>query len=139
MDRIMIFLLSFYFGAGSFFSFLVAPELFKQLEKQVAGGIVDDLFPIYFGIGVGAVGASLLMGITSKMRRFLIALLLVNFLIVLALEFYVVPSAHELKAVDYNAFRKMHLISMIMNTLSLFLTFGAIVHLIARPKNAAKT
>ena len=132
----MIFLLSFYFGLGSFFSFIVAPELFKSLERSVAGGIVEKVFPLYFGVGLGAVGISLLIGITSKMRKFLLTLLAINFLVLLALEFYVLPKAHALKVAGSPDFVKMHLISVIMSTVSLFLAFGAIVYLIVRTKDA---
>ncbi len=132
----MIFLLSFYFGLGSFFSFIVAPELFKTLERSVAGDIVERIFPIYFGVGLGAVGISLLIGITSKMKRFLLTLLAVNLLVLIALEFYVLPKAHSLKVSGSPEFMKMHLVSVIMSTVSLFLTFGAIVYLIVRTKDA---
>ncbi len=131
----MIFLLSFYFGLGSFFSYIVAPQLFKSLERSVAGGIVEKVFPLYFGIGLGAVGISLLIGITSKMSRFLLLLLFVNLLILLALNFYVLPEAHALKSANSPEFARIHLISVIMSTVSLFFTFGAIVYLIVRTKD----
>ena len=132
----MIFLLSFYFGLGSFFSFIVAPELFRTLERSVAGDIVERIFPLYFGVGLGAVGVSLLIGLTSRMKRFLLTLLAVNLLVLLALEFYVLPKAHSLKVAGSPEFMKMHLVSVIMSTVSLFLTFGAIVYLIVRTRDA---
>ncbi len=132
----MVFLLSFYFGLGSFFSYIVAPQLFKSLERSVAGGIVEKIFPLYFGIGLATVGISLLIGITSRMSRFLLFLLAVNLLILLALNFYVLPEAHSLKVAGSPEFTRVHLISVIMSTVSLFLTFGAIVYLIVRTKDA---
>ncbi|WP_121013053.1 DUF4149 domain-containing protein [Hydrogenivirga caldilitoris] len=137
MNRIMIFMLSFYFGLGAFFSYIVAPELFRSLERSVAGGIVEKVFPIYFGIGLGAVGLSLLIGLASKMDRFLIALLAVNLIVLLALQFYVLPEAHALKSTGSPEFARAHLISMIMSTVSLFFTFGAIVYLIVKTKNGS--
>jgi len=136
VSRVMIFLLSFYFGLGTFFSFIVAPNLFKSLERAVAGSIVEKVFPLYFGIGLGAVGISLLIGVTSKMSRFLLMLLTVNFLILLVLEFYVLPEAHSLKTAGSPEFVKIHLVSVIMSTVSLFFTFGAVVYLIVRTKDA---
>ena len=132
----MLFLLSFYFGLGSFFSFVVAPELFKNLDRTTAGGIVEKVFPLYFGVGIGAVGVSLLIGITSKMSRFLLLLIGINLLLLIALEFYILPEAHSLKVASSPEFRKMHLISVIMSTVSLFLTFGAVVYLIVKVKDA---
>ncbi len=133
----MIFLLSFYFGLGAFFSYIVAPELFRSLEKGAAGGIVEKIFPLYFAAGLGAVGISFLIGITSRMSRFLLTLLGTNLIVLLALEFYVVPQAHSLKVSGSPEFVKMHLISVIMSTVSLFLTFGAIVYLIVRTRDVS--
>lgn len=133
----MIFLLSFYFGLGSFFSFIVAPLLFKTLDRSLAGKVVEEVFPLYFGIGIGAVGISLLIGITSKMGKFLLTLLVLNLLVLLALEFYVLPQANSLKVAGSPEFARMHLISVIMSTVSLFLTFGAIVYLIVRTKDVS--
>lgn len=132
----MIFLLSFYFGLGSFFSFVVAPELFSTLDKSQAGSIVEKIFPLYFGVGLGAVGVSFLIGLTSKMSRFLLTLIGTNLIVLLILEFYVLPQAHSLKVSGSPDFVKMHLISVIMSTVSLFLTFGAIVYLIVRTRDA---
>jgi len=81
VNRVMIFLLSSYFGLGAFFSAVVAPSLFRSLERAVAGGIVEQIFPFYFGIGLGAVGISLLIALTSRMSNLLIALLGANFLV----------------------------------------------------------
>ncbi len=137
MNRVMIFLLSFYFGLGSFFSYVVAPQLFRILEKSVAGEIVEKIFPLYFGIGLGTISISLLIGLTSRMSKFLLMLLSVNLLILLALNFYILPQAHALKEAGSEEFTKVHLISVIMSTLSLFFTFGAIIHLIVRPKDGS--
>ncbi len=135
MKRIMIFLLSFYFGLGTFFSFIVAPTLFKTLERTTAGAVVERVFPLYFGIGLGSVGVVLLMALSSRLGKFLIALLAVN-LAVLALElFYILPSAHELKSMGSEEFVKYHLYSVILSTVSLFFTFGAIVYLIVKREN----
>ena len=132
----MIFLLSFYFGLGSFFSYIVAPELFRSLERGVAGGIVEKVFPLYFGVGLGTVGISLLIGITSKMSRFLLLLLAINFLVLLYLEFKLVPQAHALKVAGSPEFARAHLMSVILSMVSLFLTFGSIVYLIVKTKDA---
>jgi len=128
----MIFLLSLYFGLGGFFSFYMAPLLFKTLEKSLAGSVVEKVFPVYFGVGLAAVGTSLLLALSSKMPKFLDTLLIVNLIILLALEFYVLPEAHSLKVAGSPEFIKMHLISVIMSTVSLFFTFGAIIYLIVK-------
>ncbi len=132
MIRIMIFLLSFYFGLGTFFSFAVAPVLFKVLERTTAGAVVERIFPLYFGIGLGSVGAVFLMALSLRLSKFLLSLLAVN-LLLLALEFFhILPTLGELKASGSPDFMKYHLYSVILGTVSLFFTFGAIVYLIVK-------
>jgi hypothetical protein len=41
MDKLLLFLNSAYLGLGAFFSFYVAPTLFKVLEKTEAGKVVE--------------------------------------------------------------------------------------------------
>ncbi len=128
----MIFLLSFYFGLGTFFSFAVAPTLFRVLERSSAGAVVERIFPLYFGIGLLSVGAVLLMALTYRAGRFLLGLLVAN-LSVLAVEFfYVLPKLGHLKDALSPDFARYHLISVILSTLSLFFTFGSIIYLIVR-------
>lgn len=136
MNRVIVFLLSAYFGLGVFFNVVVAPVLFRSLERSVAGSIVEHIFPFYFGAGLGAVGVSLLIALTSKMSRLLILLIGANLLVLLALRFYVLPKIHTLKGADSLAFVKLHLLSEIMSVVSLFFTFSAIIYLIVRTRDA---
>jgi hypothetical protein len=53
MDKLLLFLNSAYLGLGAFFSFYVAPTLFKVLEKTEAGKVVERVFPVYFSLGSG--------------------------------------------------------------------------------------
>jgi hypothetical protein len=48
MDKLLLFLNSAYLGLGAFFSFYVAPTLFKVLEKTEAGKVVERVFPCLF-------------------------------------------------------------------------------------------
>ncbi len=128
----MLFLLSMYFGLGGFFSFFVAPTLFKVLEREQASAVVERVFPYYFWIGLAVVAVSLLIALTSKMPKFLNMLLMVNLMVLIALVFYVSPKVHDLKVAGSPEFLKMHLVSVIMSTVSLFLTFGSIVYLIVK-------
>ncbi len=135
MNRVLIFLLSSYFGLGLFFSVVTAPTLFKTLERTVAGSVVEKIFPFYFGAGLGAVVLSLLIAISSRMSKLLILLLTANTAVLLTLQFYIVPKVHNLKVADSPAFVKLHLLSVIMSVISLFFTFSAIIYLIVRTKD----
>lgn len=120
MSKFLLFINAFYLGLGSFFSFFVAPTLFRVLQKQQAGAVVEKIFPVYFGIGLVVSAVTLLL--SFKLDRLLLVLAFINTVIHALHLFYVLPTAHALKAVDYSAFMKWHGISMGMNLLSLLIT-----------------
>jgi len=130
MDKLLLFLNSAYLGLGAFFSFYVAPTLFKVLEKTEAGKVVERVFPVYFSLGIVVMLISTLLG--WKVNRSFFLLALINLLIHLVHKFYVLPTASALKAVDYSAFMKWHGISMLLNGISLLLTLVMIIILSKR-------
>jgi len=121
MSKLLLFINAFYLGLGSFFSFYVAPTLFKVLEKGQAGKVVEKVFPIYFAIGLIVALISLLL--SFNISRLLFILFLINLLILALLEFYVLPLSHSLKETNYQAFMRWHGISMGLNLISLVLFF----------------
>jgi fatty acid desaturase len=121
MSRLLLFLNSFYLGLGTFFSFYVAPTLFRVLEKEQAGRVVEKVFPAYFGIGLVIALVSLVL--SFKLGRWFVLLVLINLLVLAFQEFYVLPLSHQLKLIDYQAFMRWHGISMVLNVLSLLLVF----------------
>jgi len=129
-EKLALALLSFFLGFGSFFSFYIAPTLFKVLEKQQAGAVVEKVFPVYFGLGLILVGISLLLG--RNVGKFFISLGILNFLLLLIQEFIVVPKLHNLKAVNYEAFLRYHGVSMGINLTILILTLWKILILILK-------
>ncbi|MFN3813777.1 MAG: DUF4149 domain-containing protein [Aquificaceae bacterium] len=130
MVKLLLFLNTFYLGLGSFFSLYVAPTLFKVLEKEQAGKVVERVFPVYFGIGLLVVFSSLLM--TLRFDKLLALLSLLNLLILAFQEFYVLPISHQLKMVDYQAFMRWHGVSMVLNLISLLMIFISCILLIKK-------
>ncbi len=120
MLKFLLFINSLYLGLGSFFSFFVAPTLFRVLQKEQAGTVVERVFPAYFSVGLVVSLITLILGF--KYSKLIFGLALVNALTHALHIFYVLPTAHALKAIDYQAFIKWHGISMGMNLLSLSLT-----------------
>jgi len=120
MLKFLLFINSLYLGLGSFFSFFIAPTLFKVLQKEQAGAVVEKVFPVYFSLGL--VASLITIILSFKYSKLIFGLALANVLIHALHIFYVLPTAHNLKMVDYQAFMKLHGISMGMNLLSLFLT-----------------
>lgn len=130
MAKFLLFLNAFYLGLGSFFSFYVAPTLFRVLEKELAGKVVERVFPVYFGIGLLIAFLSLLM--TLRLSKPLVFLFLVNLLVLAFQEFYILPISHQLKTLDYQAFMKWHGVSMVLNLISLLIVFISCLLLIKK-------
>lgn len=130
MDRFLLFINSIYLGLGSFFSFFVAPTLFKVLQKEQAGSVVERVFPVYFGIGLAVSLITLLLSFRITKIVFFLALLNI-FLHGLHL-FYILPTARGFKGVDDVLFMKWHSISVAVNFLSLFTTLLLCLILIKR-------
>ncbi|HID66279.1 MAG TPA: DUF4149 domain-containing protein [Aquificaceae bacterium] len=129
-EKLVLFLLSVFFGLGSFFSFYVAPTLFKTLEKSQAGTVVEKVFPVYFAIGLVLVLVSLILGF--NFGKIFITLVVLNLILLLIQEFFIIPTAHTLKQTNYQLFLKYHGISMAINLGILILTFIKILILILK-------
>ena len=130
MSKFLMFLNAFYLGMGTFFSFYIAPLLFRVLEKDQAGRVVEKVFPIYFLAGFLVMLISTLFGWKMGKAFFLVAFL--NLLIHGLHRFYVLPTASYLKLTDYSAFMKWHGISMGLNITGLVLTLVMIILLAKR-------
>lgn len=129
-EKLALFLISVFFGLGAFFSFYVAPTLFKVLEKNQAGAVVERVFPIYFGLGLILVAIALLVG--KEVGKLFLILGITN-LALLGLElFYMVPTMHKLKQVNYELFMKYHGVSMGINLLILLLTLTKAILIILK-------
>jgi hypothetical protein len=132
MDRFILTMLSFYLGLGSFFSFFVAPTLFRLLESSQAGKVVERVFPVYFGTGIAVFALALLLGFMSRFGKFYSLLTLTALILLLLLEFYILPVSHSLKTTDYQAFLKYHGMSMVMNLAVLIICLLLVVYIIRR-------
>jgi len=130
MGKFLLFLNSAYLGLGSFFSLFVAPTLFRVLQKEQAGAVVERVFPVYFSIGLVVSFITLILGL--KLGRLIALMALLTLLLNAIHIFYILPTAHALKPVDYNAFMKWHGISMGVNLISLFLVLVIYITLMRR-------
>jgi len=130
MSKFLMFLNAFYLGMGTFFSFYIAPLLFKVLEKDQAGRVVEKVFPIYFLTGFLIMLISTFFGWKVSKSFFLVALL--NLLIHGLHRFYILPTASHLKLTDYPAFIKWHGFSVGLNLTGLVLTLFMVILLAKR-------
>lgn len=121
------------FAIGSFFSFVVAPLLFKTLGKEQAGKVVEKIFPIFFATCLGLDAISLLAVFKANVG-FLLILILILTITLNAIQLYVIlPESKEKKKTDYKAFLKLHKISVILNLSVIFLNLAGVIYLIFKP------
>ncbi len=141
-NMFFLFTISFWVGSIAFMSFIVAPTLFRELPREVAGEFVSKIFPSYYMVGYicGSVAflSLLLKGIFDKPFPWFRLLLL---LVMLGCTFYagvkVHPEAHTVKVVlksmedspekeaKQKDFSHLHRLSVILN--SIVLLSGVII------------
>ncbi len=132
MEKLVISILSAYMGMGIFFSFYIAPLLFRMLERSKAGSIVENIFPVYFAIGIATVFISLLVSFFSSLGKKVYIPLLLALLLLIILEFYIVPTAHELKTTNYSAFMRFHTYSVALNVITMLLILISLFFILRR-------
>ncbi len=104
LNILYLFSLSFWVGSIAFMSFIVAPTLFRELPKEIAGDFISKLFPHYYTLGYICGSLSFitlfLKGILDKPFPWFRLLLLI---VMLGCSVYagtkVHPEAHMLKTV----------------------------------------
>ena len=131
MLKLVLFLNSFYLGLGSFFSFFVAPTLFRVLETQQAGKVVEKVFPVYFAIGFFSSLTTLLIVLYNKSKSLSVISLIATLVVAFQL-FFLNPYAHKLKQHAYETFLKVHGLSMALNLAHLILTLAVCVVILLR-------
>ena len=114
-------LVSIWSGVIIFFSAVVAPTVFKSLEEREAGVFLRAFFPKYyiFGIvlGVASLVMLMFMPISSILTYAIVAMTLLTVLGRMSIP--VINSARD--SGDEAGFKKYHLISVLMNILTLII------------------
>ncbi|MEJ5173401.1 MAG: DUF4149 domain-containing protein [Hydrogenothermaceae bacterium] len=155
-------ILSLLFGGMVFFTFIVGPVLFSNLDSKLAGSIMNLIFPYYFKIQwIGGVVIYTLVGIYSYLdkeaiKRLKLFLVLVGLFVVIgmALDRAVYPAAKSFMFEYYNlvqenhmeaaksvkeSFDTFHKISFILNMINIIIITGLIFTLlrftIIKPKS----
>jgi hypothetical protein len=132
-QKIVLSFMTATFAIGAFFSFVVAPILFKTLPKEEAGKVVEKIFPIYFGLCL-ALDALSLLAVFKANVGFILILILILTITFNAIQLYIIiPESREKKRTDYKAFLKLHKISVTLNLSVVVLNFLGILYLIFKP------
>lgn len=125
-------------GTVSFFSFVVAPRVFRVLERERAGDVVNEIFPTYyvFGALLGVLGfaAGIVRGTISGFSVYLslyLASLVVAVSFVVFSRVYLVPrikgTDRSRQDSDPDAFEKYHGTSVKLNTVVLVTVTASLV------------
>ena len=86
-------------GGVGIFTFIVTPILFKSFGRDMAGRIVGEVFPAYFGWGLVCGGVALVSLLVMRGRNFIPSLIII--IVMLAMTsfsaFYIEPHLAQLK------------------------------------------
>jgi hypothetical protein len=115
MQRFVVSLLSLYLGISVYFSFVIAPILFKVLDKKLAGQIVSRIFPSYFWIGLITLLIVLVYFVKNPPGIIIYCLIIITIFFIIFQIFYVLPSSQILKTTNYSIFLKLHMYSVVLN------------------------
>lgn len=114
-------LVSIWSGVIIFFSAVVAPTVFKSLEEREAGVFLRAFFPKYyiFGIVLGVVSVTILiiMPISVILTYAIVAMTLLTVLGRMSIP--IINNARD--SGDEPGFKKYHLISVMMNVITLII------------------
>jgi len=121
------------FSIGAFFSFVVAPILFKTLGKEQAGKIVEKTLPLYFALCLGLDALSLLAVFKANVGFILILILILTITLNAVQLYVIIPESREKKRTDYQGFLKLHKISVTLNVAVILLNLTAVLYLIFKP------
>ena len=114
-------LVSIWSGVIIFFSAVVAPTVFKSLEEREAGLFLRAFFPKYyiFGIvlGVASVVILMFMPVSAILTYAIVAMTLLTVLGRMSIP--IINSARD--SGDEAGFKKYHLISVMMNVITLII------------------
>ena len=116
MENLIQNIIAITLGMMIFFSFVLAPMIFKILDAENAGKFVRKIFPYYYFV-------NLIFLLTILLLLYLISLIDLKFYIVLALalsfifaQFILMPLINKLKDNnDEKKFKYMHGLSVIIN------------------------
>jgi len=123
--------LGIWLGSMVFFSFLGAPRVFAVLDREMAGRVVNDIFPAYYvlGVALGTVAflAALARGVLETFG-FALGLLAGGAVLGVVLAAYarwvLIP---KMDAAGDDAFERYHRQSVLLNAATMFAVAAALV------------
>ncbi len=122
---------AFVFGGMGFFSFVVAPLVFRRLAKETAAGFMRAAFPLYYAVMAGASAlAALAAAFVGPIEA---AIMGVAAAVFVALRQLLLPALNARRergdAASDAAFRRLHGLSMVVNLVQLVAVAVALARL----------
>ena len=108
-------------GAMLFFSFIIAPTIFKFLPAAQAGLYVRKIFPIYYIFNGSII---LISGIAIAFLGVFNSIFYCNviiFLLFIVSYFYLMPTINKTKGVNNKKFKILHNASVVVNIVQILL------------------
>ncbi|MDY6764128.1 MAG: DUF4149 domain-containing protein [Halobacteria archaeon] len=130
--------LGVWLGSIAFFSFVAAPRIFRELDRGLAGDVVNSIFPAYYLVGIGlgiiavlsALALSQVSGFSLEVAVVIVAAI-AGVVMNLYSRFVLVP---KIKGADKSRpdpspqkFRRYHRLSVILNGVTMVAIFIALV------------
>ena len=123
---------AFVFGGMAFFSFAVAPLVFRQLPKETAAGFMRAAFPLYYAVMAGASALAALAAVFVGPIETAI-IMGVAAAVFVALRQLLLPALNARRergdAASDAAFRRLHGLSMVVNLVQLVAVAVALARL----------
>ncbi len=110
-----------WFGKMLFFSFAIAPTIFRVLDKPVAAHLQQNLFPIYYSVGI--VCGFLLFALDFLRGKKKIGLIAVSIAIGVIGLSILTPLIREASLTASSDMKLLHPIAVVLNLIQMILVF----------------
>jgi len=117
-------------GIMLFFSFVIAPTVFKFLPTTESGPYIRKLFPIYYIINAVLALGSLIAIISLQVFNIIFYANIVNLVLFALCYFYLMPTINKQKTKNNRKFKILHGSSVAINLIQIILLISITVVLL---------
>jgi len=121
---------SIWLGSIVFFSFVVAPSVFRVLGREGAAPVMRALFPHYYMVGIACGGIAITLALVSSAGPLLTVPLVICTVLVAYARQAITPAVNEARENDdAERFASLHVLSVRLNmiVLALLLLAGTVL------------
>lgn len=123
-DKVWKAIAGLWFGKIVFFSFAIAPMIFKVLDRPVAANLQQNLFPIYYIVGIGC--GLILFGLDFfRGRKKIVAISIAIAIGVIGLN-VLSPMIRDASLSGSDSMKYLHPTAVVLNIVQMLLVFFAL-------------